>query len=184
VGDFATFATQFGYLGGQSRRRNDQGLVKGKAFDDRAGCAVLLELLKGDYPVDLVAVFTVQEEIGLRGARVAAYTAQPDLAFILECTAADDLPAWLGMLRGFPAWAWPAIDMDAPSSPTAAWWLPRQHRRGRGCSPVQTARHQRTDAGAVSGPAKYASVAQSTSRLAHSLTRRHPDLSRFWSTAS
>ncbi|NJN95769.1 MAG: M42 family metallopeptidase [Anaerolineales bacterium] len=93
VGDFATFATQFGYLGGQPRRRTDQGLVKGKAFDDRAGCAVLLELLKGDYPVDLVAVFTVQEEIGLRGARVAAYAAKPDLAFILECTAADDLPS-------------------------------------------------------------------------------------------
>lgn len=54
---------------------------------------MLLELLKGDYPVDLVAVFTVQEEIGLRGARVAAYAANPDLAFILECTAADDLPS-------------------------------------------------------------------------------------------
>ncbi|HXV43791.1 MAG TPA: M42 family metallopeptidase [Anaerolineae bacterium] len=92
VGDFATFATQFGYLGGQSRQRQDKGLVKGKAFDNRAGCAVLLELLKGDYPVDLIAVFTVQEEIGLRGARVAAYTANPELAFILECTAADDLP--------------------------------------------------------------------------------------------
>ncbi|MCK6628616.1 MAG: M20/M25/M40 family metallo-hydrolase [Anaerolineae bacterium] len=93
VGDFATFATQFGYLGGQPRRRTEQGLVKGKAFDNRAGCAVLLELLKGDYPVDLVAVFTVQEEIGLRGARVAAYATQPDQAFILECTAADDLPS-------------------------------------------------------------------------------------------
>lgn len=93
VGDFATFATQFGYLGGAGRRRSDQGLVKGKAFDNRAGCAILLELLKGDYPFDLVAVFTVQEEIGLRGARVAAYAANPHLAFILECTAADDLPS-------------------------------------------------------------------------------------------
>lgn len=92
VGDFATFATQFGYLGGQSRQRQDRGLVKGKAFDNRAGCALLLELLKGDYPVDFIAVFTVQEEIGLRGARVAAYAANPELAFILECTAADDLP--------------------------------------------------------------------------------------------
>ena len=92
VGEFATFATKFGRLGGQSRSRPDRGLVKGKALDDRAGCAVLLELLAGDYPVDLIAVFTVQEEIGLRGARVAAYAAQPDLAFILECTAADDLP--------------------------------------------------------------------------------------------
>jgi endoglucanase len=90
VGDFATFATQFSHLGdGASTNGN---LVKGKALDNRTGCAILLELLKGDYPVDLLAVFTVQEEIGLRGARVAAYAANPDLAFILECTAADDLP--------------------------------------------------------------------------------------------
>ena len=92
VGDFATFATKFGYLGGQRRNRRDRGLVKGKALDNRTGCAILLELLKDDYPVDLMAVFTVQEEVGLRGARVAAYAVAPDLAFILECTAADDLP--------------------------------------------------------------------------------------------
>lgn len=92
VGDLATFATRFGRLGGQARHRQDQGLISGKAFDDRVGCAVLLELLQESYPVDLMAVFTVQEEIGLRGARVAAYAANPDLAFILECTAADDLP--------------------------------------------------------------------------------------------
>lgn len=94
VGDFATFATRFGYLGGEGEEHvPERGLVKGKALDDRAGCAILLELLQGDYPVDLLAVFTVQEEIGLRGARVAAYAVEPDLAFILECTAADDLPA-------------------------------------------------------------------------------------------
>ena len=92
AGDFATFATQFGYLGGQPESGPEQGRVKGKAFDDRAGCAVLLELLQGDYPLELIGVFTVQEEIGLRGARVAGYTADPDVAFILECTAADDLP--------------------------------------------------------------------------------------------
>lgn len=91
-GDFATFATRFRRLGGPPPAQDDQGLVSGKAFDDRAGCAVLLELLKERYPVDLMAVFTVQEEVGLRGASVAAYTAEPDLAFILECTAADDLP--------------------------------------------------------------------------------------------
>lgn len=92
VGDFATFATRFARLGGQARYRPDRGLITGKAFDNRAGCAVLLELLTETYPFDLIAVFTVQEEIGLRGASVAAYAANPDLAFILECTAADDLP--------------------------------------------------------------------------------------------
>lgn len=91
-GDSATFATKFGYLGGQSRRRTDRGRVKGKAFDNRAGCAILIELLRGDYPVDVVGVFTVQEEVGLRGARVAAFAAEPDVALVLESTAADDLP--------------------------------------------------------------------------------------------
>lgn len=93
AGDFATFATQFGPMGGDAQPSEEQGLVKGKALDDRAGCAMLIELLKEDYPVDLHAVFTVQEEIGLRGARVAAYAVDPNLALILECTAADDLPA-------------------------------------------------------------------------------------------
>ncbi|MBN1992579.1 MAG: M42 family metallopeptidase [Anaerolineae bacterium] len=103
VGDFATFATKFGRLGGQARPRQNRGLVRGKALDNRAGCAVLLELLKGDYPVDLMAVFTVQEEVGARGARVASYTANPNLAFVVECTAADDLPPLdESALDGFP----------------------------------------------------------------------------------
>ena len=67
-------------------------LLKGKAFDDRIGCLVLAELLKREYPVELVGAFTVQEEIGLRGARVAAFRTAPDLAFALEGTVADDLP--------------------------------------------------------------------------------------------
>jgi len=65
----------------------------GKAFDDRAGCAVLVELLRGArFPLDLYGVFTVQEEIGLRGARVAASAVEPDCAFALEGTVCDDLP--------------------------------------------------------------------------------------------
>ena len=90
-GTYGTFATTFGELGGELRT------VKGKAFDDRAGCAVLVELLKADgagadYPVDLWAAFTVQEELGLRGARVAAFRVEPDVAFALEGTICDDLP--------------------------------------------------------------------------------------------
>ena len=67
--------------------------VRGKAFDDRAGCASLIKLLEGDpYPFDLFAAFTVQEEVGLRGAQVAAQRIAPDLAFVLETTACHDLP--------------------------------------------------------------------------------------------
>lgn len=84
IGDYATFATEFGAMG--------DGLVKGKALDDRTGCAVLVEILKRDYPFDLYGVFTVQEEIGTRGARVAAYAIEPAVAFVLESTVCDDSP--------------------------------------------------------------------------------------------
>lgn len=88
-GDYATFATEFVELdpAGESWRT-----VRGKAFDDRAGCAVLIELLNTQYPFDLYAVFTVQEEVGLRGARVAAFAVEPDLAFALEGTGANEIP--------------------------------------------------------------------------------------------
>ena len=86
VGDYAAFDVSFAELGGELRT------VKGKAFDDRAGCAVLIELLRQDYSIDLHAAFTVQEEVGLRGARVAAYSIAPDLAFVLEGTICDDHP--------------------------------------------------------------------------------------------
>jgi putative aminopeptidase FrvX len=84
LGTYAAFATQFRELG---------PTVSGKAFDDRAGCAVLVELLRGErFAFDLHAVFAVQEEVGLRGARVAAYAVDPDCAFALEGTVADDIP--------------------------------------------------------------------------------------------
>lgn len=68
-------------------------VIRGKAFDDRAGCAELIELLKGDpFPFDLVAAFTVQEEIGLRGASVLAESVKPDVALILETTACHEIP--------------------------------------------------------------------------------------------
>jgi endoglucanase len=71
----------------------DGRLLRGKSFDDRAGCALLIDLLRaGPYPVDVLAAFTVQEEIGLRGAQVAAQTLKPDVAFVLEGTTAQDLP--------------------------------------------------------------------------------------------
>ncbi|MXZ19830.1 MAG: M42 family metallopeptidase [Caldilineaceae bacterium SB0665_bin_25] len=82
-GDMITFESGYEQYG---------KLLKGKAFDDRVGCYILAELLKSEFPCELVGVFTVQEEIGLRGAGVAAYTVQPDVAVALEGTVADDLP--------------------------------------------------------------------------------------------
>ncbi|MBQ2770640.1 MAG: M20/M25/M40 family metallo-hydrolase [Clostridia bacterium] len=82
VGDYAWFDTAFAPFG--------EGLVKGKALDDRVGCAILMELLKKRYPCNLVAVFATQEEVGHRGATVAAQRVKPDLCLILEGTTAND----------------------------------------------------------------------------------------------
>ncbi|MGJ3239637.1 MAG: M42 family metallopeptidase [Anaerolineae bacterium] len=68
-------------------------MVRGKAFDDRVGCSLLIDILQGDrYDVEVLAAFTVQEEIGLRGAQVAAQRLQPDVAIVLEGTTAHDVP--------------------------------------------------------------------------------------------
>jgi tetrahedral aminopeptidase len=84
VGDRAVFSTPFTRLGPS---------LRAKALDDRFGVATLIELVKIAPPnIDLLAAFTVQEEVGLRGARVAAYAFDPDLAFVLDCTPANDLP--------------------------------------------------------------------------------------------
>ena len=83
-GQAAVFATRYNRVG---------RTVTGKAFDDRAGCAVLVELLRGErFPFELHGVFTVQEEVGLRGAQAAANAVAPDCAFALEGTICDDLP--------------------------------------------------------------------------------------------
>jgi len=84
VGDPITFTTKFERFG--------DNLVKGKALDDRIGCAILLELLKNDYECDFYAAFTVQEEVGCRGAMAAVYNVEPELALILEGTTANDMP--------------------------------------------------------------------------------------------
>ena len=65
---------------------------KGKAFDDRAGCAVLGSLVQERLPVPVTAVWSVQEEVGLRGATAAARRVAPDLAIVLEGTASGDAP--------------------------------------------------------------------------------------------
>jgi len=72
------------------------GYVTGKAFDDRAGCTVLVEtarrLAKVILDVNVVFAFVIGEEVGLRGARTAAYQVNPDFALALEGTVGADMP--------------------------------------------------------------------------------------------
>jgi endoglucanase len=83
VGDYACFDTTYEQWG--STR-------KGKAFDDRVGCTVLASLVKRRPPVPVIAVWSVQEEVGLRGAGAAARRANADLAIVLEGTASGEAP--------------------------------------------------------------------------------------------
>lgn len=88
-GTYVHFRSGYTLLGGGK-------LVRSKALDDRIGCAILLDLLQKDVPYDFTAAFHVQEEIGLRGAKAAAYTINPDFALILETTTAADFSSAQG----------------------------------------------------------------------------------------
>jgi putative aminopeptidase FrvX len=76
-----------------SFRRLSKHRVMGKAFDDRAGCFVLLRLLEeGSLPCDTWFVWSVQEEVGARGGGPAASRVDPDFVIVVEGTIAADFP--------------------------------------------------------------------------------------------
>jgi endoglucanase len=85
VGDFATLERSFTTL--------REGFITGKAFDNRLGCYVMVEVakrVKGSFT--LFAVGTAQEEVGLKGARTSAYRINPDLAIVIDVTTTGDHP--------------------------------------------------------------------------------------------
>lgn len=93
VGDRASYATKFRRVGAS---------FFAKSIDNRIGCAILIEILKNaPENVDLCLSFSVQEEIGLRGAKVAAYAFEPDLAIAIDATPAHDLPVHDGTENTF-----------------------------------------------------------------------------------
>lgn len=73
--------------------------VIGKALDDRAGCAVIIEALKrlGKTDNEIYAVFATQEEVGLKGARVAAFAIEPDVGVAFDVTRTGDTPKGITM---------------------------------------------------------------------------------------
>lgn len=83
LGDYAAFDTKYEKLG--------ESTFKAKAIDDRIGCAALMELMINPVKYDTYFVFTVQEEVGLRGAGVAANRIKPDIALVLEATTCSDI---------------------------------------------------------------------------------------------
>ena len=83
VGDTGVFRSDFTEFGDNK--------IKGKALDDRVGCAVMLDMIDSELDYDAYFSFSVQEEIGLRGATTSAYGIDPEYAIVLETTTAADL---------------------------------------------------------------------------------------------
>lgn len=85
VGDYITFDVPF--------RELKNGLITGKAFDNRLGCAVMAEVMKrAETEHTIYAVGTAQEEVGLKGAKTSAYRIEPDVAIALDVAPAGDFP--------------------------------------------------------------------------------------------
>lgn len=82
-GDYISFEGKWSEFG--------EGLIKARALDGRIGCMVLMSILEGDYPCDVTCVFTVQEEIGMRGGAAAAFNVESDAAIVLTGEVANDL---------------------------------------------------------------------------------------------
>ncbi len=175
IGDRATFATKFLRIG-QS--------IRAKALDDRLGVAILIELIKhAPKNVDLLAAFTVQEELGLRGAKIAAHALAPDMALAIDSTPAYDLPAYDGRENtryNTKLGAGPAIytmDNRTLSDPRIIRWLsqtgdakkiPYQYRQPGGGGTDAGAIHLALagiPSGTVSVPGRYAHTAMGLCRI-------------------
>ncbi len=84
LGDMATFIGPWKELG--------ENTILARAIDDRAGCALLLEMLRGELEYDCTFAFVVQEETGCAGSKAVAFQERPDIAVAVESTPAGDLP--------------------------------------------------------------------------------------------
>jgi endoglucanase len=119
VGDTAVFERPFLDLGSR---------LAAKAMDDRIGVAVLIETLKrlGKTPNQVLFVFSVQEEVGLRGATTAAYGLEPDIGIAVDVTRSGDTPK--GVKMDVHLGQGPAIkvrDSGMLSDPRVVDWMVR-----------------------------------------------------------
>jgi len=152
VGSIAAFDEPFRELGYR---------IMGKAFDDRAGCTIALgvmeSLAKEKAPMTVVFAFTVQEELGMRGAEVAANHVRPDVGIALETTVAADVPDarprdWISSLGAGPTIR--VIDSSMIAQRPMIEYLKKTAERNSIPYQLQLARAGGTDAGRIhlSGP--------------------------------
>lgn len=162
LGDPAVFATQYEEMGDHC--------AKAKSFDDRVGCAILVETLKKSFNLPIYGAFTVQEEVGLRGAGPAAYRIQPDIAIALEGTVCSDVVGAPGHQQSTIMGAGPALTvqdgqtlanrrfLEFLMSVGDAYGIPYQLRRVKGGSNDYGAIHKVREGiigGGISVPVRY-----------------------------
>ena len=143
-----------GFVGDLAELGHHSGRYTGHALDDRAGCAALLALLEryqgAPPPVTLIVAFTVQEEVGLRGAQAVARAHAADLALALDMTAADDTPeASGGHLRLGRGPAIKVMDFSTLAHPAVRRGLLAAARAGGISVQRELLRGIGTDAGAL-----------------------------------
>jgi endoglucanase len=127
VGDVAAFERPFADLGDR---------LVAKAMDDRIGVAVLIETLRqvDDSPHQLFFVFSVQEEVGLRGATTAAFGIDPDLGLAVDVTGTGDTPRRTNVRMEVSLGKGPAIkvrDGGMLSDPRIVNWMVRTAEKAR-----------------------------------------------------
>lgn len=85
IGDMASYSGNFEVIGKR---------IMGKALDDRAGCWALIRAMQNARSTenDIYAVFTAQEEVGLRGAKTSAFSINPDMAVAVDVSNVGDTP--------------------------------------------------------------------------------------------
>jgi putative aminopeptidase FrvX len=125
VGDVAAFERHFVEMGSR---------LVAKSLDDRAGVAVAIETLSrlGSGPNEVYFVFTVQEEVGVRGATVSAYGVDPEVGLAIDVTPTGDTPNPLR--RDITLGAGPAIkvkDHSMLSDPKVVAWMERSAKAAR-----------------------------------------------------
>ena len=128
------------------------GMVAAPAMDNRVGCAVALEAMKalGECKNEIAFVFSVQEELGLRGARTAAYAVDPQIGLALDVTLSGDTPK--GAKIAVKAGQGPCVkvrDSSVVSSPRVVAELEKAAARAGVCVQREVLLSGGTDAGAI-----------------------------------
>lgn len=143
IGSMAGYKGEFDLIG---------DCATSKSMDDRVGCYALIEAIKAakNCPNELFAVFTVQEELGLRGAKTSAYSVEPDMGFAIDVSMTGDTPessaASLSLGKG------PGIKVKDASfiiNPKARDFLIKAARSADIPYQLEAAAYGGTDAGAI-----------------------------------